>query len=380
MARLEDLMPEIQIKLKSSAKNNSRKEPNNKPIGKKRRPWLEDGDIITPKKSDPSTAFINGVYKSGLSIGLINRVYRPHNEKGSIKGVYRPDLLRLTDLRNNPLQLIRFFFELAKEEGDGYKTRKIKLREVIQQLNISKNSAKTALRFLIKQNLIAKIEFKVGKLGWSKYELKEVIYKEIEKALSKGSIDPFPIVKFIEPVKGSNSSSSINNTTTTIIDPNWKNIDVSPLEKIGVTQKHLQQLKSKTTQEVVQESINHFSYALQHNPKVKKYDSPIAAFISVLKRGEAWIEPNYRSSQEIAQEQLLKSKKAEKERLKRLEDEAYTLALEEWKEALTDEKREEISSKKGRGDIIPSEIKINLYFKENIWPEKKKAYWTSGSG
>ena len=84
---------------------------------------------------------------------------------------------------------------------------------------------------------------------------------------------------------------------------------------------------------------------------------------------------NYQSPQEIAQRRLLDAKKAEKERLKQLEAEAYDLAFSEWKEGLTNEQREEIApSKRGRGDLTPPQVKLSLHFKEHVWPGKKGEY------
>ena len=394
MARLEDLMPELDVGQKQSKP--ALKAAPKKAVGKKRRAWLADNETETTAEEvgpnglqkestslkeqssqpDTSAPFINHIDQPDLSTASINQVDQPLKDKGSIKRVYKPDTLCLADLRSNPLQLIRYFHALVQQEDDGYKTRRVRLREVMQQLDISKDSARTALRFLLKQHLISRVEFKAGQLGWSRYELNCALCEEITKAITKGLINPFVISEYILPEKGSNSSNNIKNTTTKNIDHiDWGSIDVSPLEKISFSKKHLSQLKLKIDPSLVQESIHHFAYAIQHNPKVKQYTNPLAAFISVLKRGEAWIEPNYQSPQEIAQRQLVEQKKAERARLKQLEEDTYKLALEEWQETLTTEQLEEIApSKKGRGDLMPQHVKLSIYFKENIWPDRKRDY------
>ena len=385
MAKLQDLLPELETST-DSACDPIDEEPPHRVTGKKRRVWLEDGsqendfhvqgDEQAAEKGGYKGGLlkgsIKGVHEGGLLKGSINTVHRPPLEKGSIKGVYRPPFIGLPDLRSNPLKLVYFLFELTKEHEDNtnqYETRRVKLKEIMQCIDISKDSARTALRFLLKQGLIHRVEFRNGRMGWSRYEIKKTLYEEIMNTHKRGSIDPLS-------QKGSNSSSSNNNITTNKIDPFYlKEIDVSPLEFIGMTEKHLLQLKAKTTKEVIQESIHHFAYGLQYNPKVKKYDNPMAVLISVLKRGEAWIEPDYRSPQEMAQEKLLASKKAEKQRLKDLEEQAYKIAFDDWQHTLSTEQLEKIMpTQKGSKDFTPRSVKLSRYFKDHIWPSKKADY------
>ena len=59
---------------------------------------------------------------------------------------------------------------------------------------------------------------------------------------------------------------------------------MSLLEPQGFKKAHLLQLKNVNIPEVVQESINHFAFALQHNEKVKTYQTPLNVFMSVLKK------------------------------------------------------------------------------------------------
>lgn len=89
--------------------------------------------------------------------------------------------------------------------------------------------------------------------------------------------------------------------------------------------------------------------------------------MGVLRKGQAWVEKDYRSPQEIAQEKLLEIKKAEIDRKRKLIDDAYKLALTEWENSLNIEKREEITQKTS-GDLTPSSAKLSIYFKNNIWP------------
>ncbi len=376
MAKLEDVMPEF--------KGNFHRQPqaiinsDSKALGTKRRAWLESE---LENKIDIQKGFINTVYEPDLSPQSIDSIdlELSINEKGFINSVYKPLFLCFADLRSNPLKLIRFLFVLSSAENNEYKTCRVRLKEMMQQLNISKDSARTALRFLLKNKLITRIEYQVGVHGWSRYKIEKGLANEIESGILKGSIAPFKIVTDFQDqqFESNDSRNLLHNPITldTVSSSGWDNIDITPLEKIGFNNKHLLQLKSKTSPDIVQESINHFSFALENNPKAKAYTNPIATFIVVMKRGEAWIEPNYRSPQELAQQKFLENKKAGLERKQKLEEEAYKLALLEWQSNLTHEEIEKLApNKKGSGDVTPQPAKLSIYFKEKIWPQKKIEY------
>ena len=350
MARLDELMPELnddvitQVSVKA-----------NKPLGKKRRAWLSD-EVEVPK--DPVSL---------TSIPMPNlapKVEIKDDSKGSINHVYKPESLGFIDLRSNPLQLFRFLFELSRND-DFYNTPRVRLREMMLNINVSKDSARTALRFLLKNNFISRIEFQPGNLGWSRYRLNANVCADLERGLSRGSIDPF------EPI-GNTASSETTSANSYSADP-WDEIDFSNLTEIGFNKNHLLQIKNKTTAEIVQESINHFSYSLKYNKKTKEYSNPLATIIAVLKRGEAWIEPKYQSPQEIAKIKILEMKKAEIERNKLIDDELYKLSFDEWKNSLSESYVESIAPDlRKKGDPIPPHAKLSAYFKDKVWPEINK--------
>lgn len=361
MARLDDLLPELKSDI-SSSKEQLKKNESSKATGKKRRAWLVDSlDEEVLHETKGSLERIDNPLISLRTPKLDTSI------NGSMNLVYKPVLLGFSDLRSNPLQLFRFLFELAKIAEDGYKTPRVKLRDMMLNIGISKDSARTALRFLLKQKFIERIEFQPGNLGWSRYQLNENISKELERGLSKGSIEPFDVI----------GNKMVNNTLQSrneFMDP-WDEIEFSNLESIGFSKNHLLQIKNKTTPDIAQESINHFAYSLKHNKKTKEYPNPLATLITVLKRGEAWIEPNYQSPQELAQLKILEAKKAELERKKAIEEDIYKIALEEWKQTLNQDEIESIAPDlRKRGDPIPPHAKLSTYFKENIWPEKKIDY------
>lgn len=355
MARLDDLLPEL--KDDTSPQLQTKKNEYNLVTGKKRRAWLID-------IPDQGTS-INNKEPISQGTGVSLQPTRIEIPKGAMNQAYKPVSLCFADLRSNPLQLFRFLYELMLRENDNYQTPRVKLREMMLNIGVSKDSARTALRFLLKQKFIARIEFQPGHLGWSKYQLNENICNELKKAISIGSINPFDNV----------SNQVVGKADSAVgIDP-WEEVDISPLESMGFNKNHLLQLKNKSTPDITQESINHFAYSLKYNKKTKEYPNPLATFITVLKRGEAWTEPKYQSPQELAQLQIIEAKKAELKRKKDIEEQLYKVAFEEWQQDLSKEDVETIAPDlRKKGDPVPPSAKLSLHFKETIWPDKRKDY------
>lgn len=363
MARLDDLLPELKEEdlSQTQVKNND----SSALTGKKRRAWLLDS--IEETKINTGKGVIDTIDEPYISKKIENKY--TGTSKEAVKLIYEKKSLNFIDLRSNPLQLFLFLYELMQKENDNFKTPRVKLRDMMLHINISKDSARTALRFLLKQGFIERIEFQPGHLGWSRYRLNNRICMELEKEVAKGTISPFELNE--KKLKEKEEANFLQNDFE---DP-WEKIDISPLESIGFSRKHLLQIKNKTTPEIAQESINHFSFALKNNKKVMEYPNPIATLISVLKRGEAWVEANYQSSQEIALLQILESKKAELERKKIIEEQLYNIAFDEWHQSLTKEEIENIApDNRKKGDLVPPTSKLSRYFKENIWSEKRKEY------
>lgn len=248
----------------------------------------------------------------------------------------------------------------------------------MKQFDISKDSARTALRFLLKQKLIFRIEFHPGQLGWSRYEIKKSMYEEIEKAIEIRLIEPLLLKESLDISKRfiNNSSSSNINTTTRVeqlLPDDWKAINIEPLQEHGFSITQLKQLYALniTSPEIVQESINHFAFGLKNNPKFSNYKDPLNVLMGVLRKGEVWYEKDYKSLKELALEKIIERKRAERERIKQLEEKLFLTALEEWKETKSEAELDKLIPP---GAIPPRSVKISIYFKENIWPTIKSDY------
>lgn len=358
-----------------------------KVLGKKRRVWLTE-----------ETQEQKGVYTSLYDKGLINplnqsdssiRSINPIDKTENKKGVYKTPLVGLRDLRSNPLKLIRLLHYLSLDNEDRI-TKKITRTWLATTLKIAESSVRTALRFLRANGIIQRSNIISGKQGGVYYQIHEQIFNELSDNINKGLIKPFIALENFDNKKGSNSSSSYNNITTTTIRSlndstkkiSWETVDITPLEKIGFTIKHLLQLKDKNTPEIVQESINHFSFALENNEKISTHNKPLNMFMGVLCKGHAWVESGYEHPKDRALRELLERKILEKEKREVQKKELYELFFCEWLDTFSEQELQELYKRLTPNEVFKYKSKDNIqtrailskYFKDNIWPEKHKKY------
>lgn len=256
------------------------------------------------------------------------------------------------------------------------------------RIKTTKDITRTSLKRLQKKLILLKEKGERGRLGSTQVTIPHYILKE---CLNLFTCPPKSLYEIGNENGYDNrndnsvySSSIYTNTTTKNIDlpEDWLRINIAPLESIRFSSTQIKQLYTQAlnTPEVIQESINHFAFGLKNNQKFKNYNDPLNVLMGVLRKGEIWIESNYESPQEIAQRQMIEQKKIERERKKQLEEEAFKVALDEWKETMTAKELEEISAKDNPNDVTPKNVKITIYFKEIIWPTVKKNYLISKSG
>ncbi|HAT8967991.1 TPA: hypothetical protein JBA93_15145 [Legionella pneumophila subsp. pneumophila] len=246
-------------------------------------------------------------------------------------------------------------------------------------------TAKTTIKRLIDKGLIFRHPGKNAKGGYINLGINQLIWEHVKniKNNNKTSIFTSEAIlnnryqKDINPDDISSSIYNINTTTLTKrheqIPQEWEKINFEPLSHIGFSKTQIKQLIGKNEPTIVQESIYHFAFGLEYNQKTKKYDDPLNVLMGVLRKGQAWIEGDYRSAIEIAQEKLLESKKAEIERKKDLEEKAFKLAFHEWESEITESELQKLTERKN-GDLTPPKAKLTMYFRENIWPSKKGEY------
>jgi len=381
MAKLTDITSLLNVDLPNQKESHTIIDSQTKAKGQKRRSWLNNANDASKQEVEKGVyrpllekGSINQVDQSGSSTRLINQVYKPAHQKGSINQVYKPISISLNNLRGNPLSIIWFLFSLVVDDKDQI-TSKVTLSEMMKNLCLSRDSARTGLRFLLKNYFITRINYQAGKSGWSQYEINKQLFMQMKTAYQKG---------FINPIKNKNEKGSIssnsftyNNKTITVLPEEWEKINFENLAGIGFTVSRLLDIyeAGTNTAEVVQGSINHFAYMLERQPE--KYKDPLNVLIGTLRKGKDWFEKDYKSPQELAMQHIVEQKKRELERKEKLEKELFDLHYKEWESSLDEETKNAFIPESARRSSMSGMKTAELvkYFTNNIWPEvKAKAF------
>ena len=249
------------------------------------------------------------------------------------------------------------------------------------ELGLSTNILRVSISRLVNKKLLVREPGFMGRNGASNFKFQNSIlkYKDEIDQVRKNSIENIYnnnniniiTTNLLQTSIKKNSQPEDQNTNSN--DNWWDTLNLLPLEEYGFKHAQFKQLDELNSPEVIQESINHFGWGLRYNTKNEKYkDNPSRILLSVLKRGGAWIEDGYKDPHELAMEQLIEIKKRGVERKKKLEEEIYLLALDEWIESLNPDELEKIAPRKKGVDITPQRSKLSIFFKENIWNIKKR--------
>ncbi len=273
-------------------------------------------------------------------------------------------------------------------------TDSITLEHISDKVKCSKNTAKITLQRLEKKGCIIRNEFKIGRGGWSKYEIPEYLYhdilrKETDNKLATNwqrSDNKLGTKQTTEPTTNYSSSSSfkeLKTTTTTEEQINtgnygWlKEIDIEPLSGIGFSIHYLMQIASqhKLSPETIQQSINAFAFDLTENDKAKKIaGNPLNYFMGILRKGMPYLPPpNYEAPEDKAMRIFLERKKElEKIRLER-EEELLKLACGEWLESLSEKEKEDLMPEDAKKSSVQGfkMASLRTFFKENLWAQKR---------
>lgn len=272
-------------------------------------------------------------------------------------------------------------------------TEPLTLEYIEKALKISIGSIKTTIKRLIEKGILNRAEFKIGRGGWVKYELPDNIYREMLQLetehklyINRAQIGHKPNTQPDTQSDTNLSSSSLYNNITTTKSPKtelpeeWAVIDFSSLTHIGFSSTQLKQLcfDNLNTPEIVQDSINQFSYTLANDPEAKNFRDPKSVLMGTLRRGGHWTAKNYISPKEQAMRELLEQKRAERERLDELQNSLIDIEFKNWLDRLTEAKRNELLPPSGLMKLSAQTKEANLkaYFKENVWPTIKPSMFS----
>lgn len=256
----------------------------------------------------------------------------------------------------------------------------IKGETLVEITDTTMKMVKTSIQRLISKELIIRERGKTGRGGFYSFRVLELVRNAtIEYKRMLGIESQLEIKKESNSIQLEVEKRIFSGKKTKApLPPEWENLNISPLEDIGFNHNHLSDILETglSDHQMVQDSILHFAFGIEHEPaKYKQYDDLLNVLIGRLRKGKPWYETNYRSPQELAQQKFLENKKIEIERKKKLEEEAYKLALNEWSQNLTSVEIETIAPNvKGGQYTPPQKARLEIHFKEQLWPIKKSEY------
>ena len=315
------------------------------------------------------------------------------------KRVEKPSIYEVIGIQR---KIVNFIFSICQSKGEKI-TPPLTLEDIHSGINSStKISIKNAIFILInKKKILISHDSKEGNGGWRKYRISDAVFSELiletgRKRVENGYITGSKRVdervdERVETLPSSSSNIYINKELTTSddnfydpgavrgqqaiapeFDPEWQQIDISALDKIGFTNNHLSQIfiKGELTPNQVQESINAFAFDLDYNDRAKTIKTkPLNLFMGILKKGQEYSAPeNYESD---IDREIRIMKERSKTRQAKLE-EYKQLSFSEWVATKNVEERKQFLNLEDEAFQLmpPQAIKTSLraHFDEKVWP------------
>jgi hypothetical protein len=256
----------------------------------------------------------------------------------------------------------------------------IDTEEIIKSLKIKPNRLRNLISRSIKKGGVKVLIKKSGKNAFRQFSITKELYSFLnDRSSRRNSFNPLA-----DPLaQHDHSSSSINITTTRETDPSFfidlaSTVDFSGLEPFGFVKTHIDQLIKKGAElEIIQKSIDYFLFDLEKNKRAEKIKKdPVSFFMGIMRNEGAYNPPeNYMTPQQLAQKKLIEIKQREIEKNKELEKEAYEVAFKIWATKLTYLEKDELLSKRSSQDkMMPKDVWLSLYFKQNAWDGLKDEY------
>lgn len=326
-------------------------------VPKRRAPYLLQKEVIESKKYvDKSSKNKKNIDNQIITIGEDTR----NNELSNACNF-------VTRLYGIQKKIMLYFFDISTVRGD-LSTGSVTASTLNEVANSTAKTVKKAIQRLIDRKLIEREGGKSGKGGFSCFRFPKNVRNalfEYNKQLEKKNHDEQS--SFKEKNIGINREILDN-----ALPDEWNKIDYRFLSNIGFSETHIRQLHCKGTSsaEIVQQSIDHFSFALENNQKeMEKYNKPLKVLMGVLLKGGSWVEDNYKSPKQILLEKSIQITSEQLEKEKILENKLFDIAFEKWSIALTNQEKLTILPAKLFG---PEKAHLKRYFKGNIWQSIKE--------
>ena len=227
-------------------------------------------------------------------------------------------------------------------------------------------NAQNAVKELVKKGALLRAEFKVGRGGWTRYELPNSLFHQITSLENNGKLGlnlettwrqpgdkPGDKPRELAPSSSSvlNSSDSLKLTTTDEVPTSnqissqelpieWQHIDFTELTTQNVPF-GLPQLKQwfdrkYCSAERAQESIHHFAFFLKHAKQGAIRTGPLNFFMGIMARDKYFPRPDgYLSHDDRATKQYAEDLKRKSENQKKIQEELFDQVFEIFFDSLT---------------------------------------------
>jgi predicted transcriptional regulator len=301
MANIKDIAARHNINLDIGNKSEVKINPavnidqHQKHEGRFRRAWL---DNVTESKQGLNRVQTGGEVGSNRvqteSLDSNETPFKPCSNL--VQTGFKQGLNRVLKLQGNPYKVMVFLIQNRSIE-DPYLTEKFSVTDIAESTGLSRESVKTVLKFLKKNNLIFMSNSHTGIYGWSSYRLEksftDKLFKQGLNRVQTGGI----------------SSSNYNNLTTTTseLPDEWDELDISGLSKMNFTKTKLKEIYNFGCEyENVRRSINAASYDIKAGKEVS-----LALFMSTVKMKKS----EYSAIAKGYEDPLLKASEENKRRL-----------------------------------------------------------------
>jgi len=228
-------------------------------------------------------------------------------------------------------------------------TEALTLEYIENSLKHSAGAIKTTIQRLEKKGCIARVEFKNGRGGWSRYELPDSIYHDVIRSESDNKLatnreqtgNKVASQPATEPATSASCSSSFKDlkTTTTEIGDEW-NFDITPYAHFGFSKTQVKQLATSGVISAadVEQSLIEFSYDLDNNALPSIKTTKINFLMGLLWKGQSYVSEGFKNEHEAMIAEMARRAAEKRENLMKAKFEA-------WEAGLGDDERKVIESK-----------------------------------
>lgn len=288
-------------------------------------------------------------------------------------------------------KIANFIFNSCRYTRDR-RTKPLSVENIATYCNINYKSIKKTIQRLEEKGILIRAYHKVGRGGWTQYELPDAIYYEIihsqtedEQETNRGQSAEFNRRQTEDKVE---TGAVFPNENTKLVaeapEVDDYPFDIEELSSIGFTKSHLQQiiLQKKLEHEVIQQSIYAFAFDLNVNGKAKKIkDDPLGYFMGILKKGIPYAPPaNYEDPKIRGMRLYLEATERQKKKKEELEQQIIEIHFDEWLQTITDEQKRLFVDLRGRWDeeSMVCRSLAKSHFKMEIWPVLSKGIGREG--